>query len=923
MRLLPLYTAPRTSAVNTSPTLGHDPACTRCDRGDPLLLRSVCMKPEVQGNDGPVLLVVGEAPNRAEDAAQRPLGGAAGTWLRPLIAKLWPGIVVYESAVRCGTGAEVKDKHVEACRPYLARTVGLTRPVRILVLGKWAALGVLGRTVNPASVRRGYGWHIDEEEYEATGDEAAAAVPVYLLPSPRFAVGNRFHRADFEADLERALRSPVPEYRPAGAEQTVLVESESDALDMVEAYHAAGVAAYDTETSGRMFTKGFRIEALTIWPMQLKGPAAWEVATLGFTFSRGAIESPWGRRWLANVLENPDLGKVGANIKYDENAVWCEPLLHVSVQGVLGDTRLDRKLLEAAVDGSLAVGAELVGMGGHKDEAREHLAMVRKDLLALVNEPARKPLASGKPRPPAVLNYLKRAEVDPECILAIRTGAAEVDTYSYRYLKEEVRSRYNALDACSTAHLYAYLAPRVEAAPNITLVRDEITNPAARAVVRMEQSGFGVDRAAMVMFGEHLDARRKEAEAKLAQYGAEVNWGSVKQVAEVLYVRLGLPVLARTESGAPSTDAATLEKLADKHPLPRAMLELRAVTTMEKFGPGMIPHIRDDGRLHPSYLLDGTASGRPSAQAPNLLNIPRAKGSVEGKMVRDCFIARPGYKLVELDMSQQELRIAARRSGDRNMVALFQDDSADFHMAVLERVCEDAYGVPLAEVQRLQAAALRVKLAKRAGTPYDEGDRRDADRLDEMRSRNKGVVFGRMYGKTEAGFAADFGISTKAAARIVQAVTGQFPDFNAWCITQMAFGRRHGGVYTEWRGQQARWRPLPAIADAGDARKGARENAERSTINTPIQGEAADYVTASLWPIIQAYDAEGLDAQLICTVYDSVLSEVADADVADSVRLVRAILTSHDSGPVPLKADCKTGQSWGSMTDYELPRAQA
>lgn len=1224
-KTLPLYEAPRASALNQSATLPSNPACELCERH--AFSSAVCMKPErtvLTTGTVRTVLVVNEAPSSSDGHNQRPMSGQVGGFIRALLQKHWKGTVIFDHAVRCA-GKRLDDKSqkvADACRPYLAHSVGRIEGLdRVLVLGKWASYGVLGRRVPMHSVDGGYGWHIDPDVFEETGDEAEAAIPVYLLQNPELVVGNRFLRRDFERSMERALTRPAPPYDPTRRSVTHRVLDEGDAIDAYSACTESGGFAYDVETSGEMWNADFRIESLTAWPIhvgrEVNGiPSIDAVAEVGWTWTREAIEDRARVGWLRQLLQNDEILKGGLNTKYDNLSALADAALRARVSGRIFDARLIRKLLDPGVDGDLETNAELVGMGGHKHEAHAMVKAIDHDLNLLAGEDDRKSLASGKPRQPVKLSFLDRSRVNPEHVAKLRANPKlSAKAFAYHYLDPEVRDRYNGLDACSTGHLLKELVPRLQASPNLSAIHEKVVTTAAFATTRMEEWGVAVDRQNVVLFDEHLQRERARVQLKLDAYGKDVNWGSPAQLADVLFKRLKLPYPRKAIDGKQlSTDAGVLSLLAQKHALPAAILEMRHFDTMDRYAGGMLPYIRDDGRIHTSYLLDGTEcmpagelvltargylpveevkvgdtvlthkgrarkvtrtvknnpepiygvslangarlrvnakhpfrvgdewveaqhlvqgapvsvhsdeerwalipgwrgyevstwgrvrnvhsqkllaqqpkgrwghlkvslkrngarergadfrdfavhrlvllahrgpdagevrhlngiawdntlanlaygtrkenaldsvahgtmshrgahngqrklteaaaqeirmrapltthaalarefnvsrelvrdvcagkrwqekvydeprasfgvstvlyasrtgiseatygltveedhshvtggivthnTGRPSGRDPNLLNIPRGKGSAEGRMARNCFIAPPGKVLFELDMSQQELRVAAWLSGDPVMIDLFNQPDADFHSSVLDLVCETAHGVPRARLEELKAAAKRYK----AG---DASAKADADTLDELRSRTKAVVFGTGYGKVASSFAREWDISLVAAERMVEAILGPFVRYRAWMKEQIARGRVEGGVHTYWDGQIGRWRPLYAIADQGDARKGARENAERSTINTPIQGTAAEFVTASLGPMIDTFEDEGLiarGAKLVLTVYDSIMGECFPEDLDSCVRIGRHIMTSHDSGPVRLRADCKAGTRWGELTDYE------
>lgn len=281
-------------------------------------------------------------------------------------------------------------------------------------------------------------------------------------------------------------------------------------------------------------------------------------------------------------------------------------------------------------------------------------------------------------------------------------------------------------------------------------------------------------------------------------------------------------------------------------------------------------------------------------------------------MARNNFTARPGYVLVEGDMGQQELRVAAFITNDTNMIARFAS-GADFHRATLERIHKLAFKISDEEWAHLLAT--------------EHTDKAAADRLDELRSRTKSVAtFGVWYGKSAASLAEEMQCSVQEAQAVLDAILGDFPTARQWRQDIVQFATINGGVYTYWNGKKARWRPLPEIGLLGDSRedKGARGGAGRAAINTPIQGTGADFVTASLDPIVRRTLDDGYDdARVVLTVHDSVVGEVRKEEALDYARMMGQVMTSHYSGSVRLVADFKVGTAWGSMVGFDPTTATA
>ena len=300
------------------------------------------------------------------------------------------------------------------------------------------------------------------------------------------------------------------------------------------------------------------------------------------------------------------------------------------------------------------------------------------------------------------------------------------------------------------------------------------------------------------------------------------------------------------------------------------------------YASGLAEHARSDGRIHPNYKLDGARSGRTSCDSPNMQTLPRAKDSTEGKMARDCIAAPDGFTLVEFDFSQVELRVAAMLSGDIVMQQIFRD-GVDVHRRTAELIAPVAWGIQPEQVE------------------------------DKHRSQAKTCVFALLYGSSDASIAARLGISMAAAARLREAIFGQFKKLGAYCQDQVMRARRTGETWTYWNGQRARRRPLHRIADNDSE---SRSRAENGAFNSPIQGTASGYCMMSLIRAVQWIEEDCVpDVKLVLTVHDSLLFEVREEMIDEVTSVVPRIMISWPMKGLPLVVDGKVGKSWGSMED--------
>jgi DNA polymerase I len=523
--------------------------------------------------------------------------------------------------------------------------------------------------------------------------------------------------------------------------------------------------------------------------------------------------------------------------------------------------------------------AELVGLGGHKEEAgaanAAALAPIRRALSAETRakkkaEKAGVPFVRGKlPVPP-----------EWERIVRLTRERGDKDAkYLFALIPDDVRDRYNARDALATARLGELFESQLVLEPDLRRTWDVLVQPASNSLAQIEGWGVKVSRERVQAFDAYLDLKCTDAMNQLTGFYSDVNWDSPKQVADVLYKRLKLPCPKLTKSGSDSTDKDVLELLADKHPLPAVLLRYRVFDKMRgTYAGGLLNHVRADGRVHGSYLLDGARSGRLSCVEPNLQNIPRPDTD-EGKMARDCYVADDGNVLVSADYSQIELRVAAMLSGDKVMTEMFKS-GADFHLSTAKLISKLAWGIEPDQVEK------------------------------KHRSAAKTVNFGLIYGMFDTTLAARIGCSVGEARAVREAILGHFKDLAAWSNDQVRYARKHGHSLTYWNGRIARKRLLWHIADGDDS---IRVHNEHAAVNTPVQGSAADYTLASLDAIVEWIQRDAVPSRVVLTVHDSIVQEVAREAVDEVIWNTRRIMVGWPSGDVPLAVDFEVGESWGSL----------
>ncbi len=408
-----------------------------------------------------------------------------------------------------------------------------------------------------------------------------------------------------------------------------------------------------------------------------------------------------------------------------------------------------------------------------------------------------------------------------------------------------------ALDAAGLARLHA-----------------EVERPLVRVLAAMEQVGIAVDSAAMGAMSAEFGAAMRDLEGRIhAAAGRPFNVASTRELAQVLFVELGLPVGRRLKTG-PSTDQDVLEKLAEAHPLPRLVLEHRSLSKLKGTYVDALPMLVDpaDGRIHTTYNQAGAATGRLSSQDPNLQNIPIRTDL--SRRIRAAFVAPPGRMLVSADYSQIELRILAHYSEDASLLDSFQRRE-DVHT----RTAAETFGVPGGDV-----------------TP-------DQRRVAKM------LNFGIAYGLSAFGLSQRLDMPPAEAQAIIDRYFARYTGVKRWLDATVAQARETGCVRTLW----GRRRELPEIRARNP---GLRQAAERMAVNTPIQGTAADIIKLAMLRVDRALAQERLDARMLLQVHDELVLEVAEGDVAAAEALVRRAMEGAAELMVPLDVEVGKGPSW-------------
>ncbi|ROH93785.1 DNA polymerase I [Stagnimonas aquatica] len=606
--------------------------------------------------------------------------------------------------------------------------------------------------------------------------------------------------------------------------QATLVVDEAVFAEMLAALEAAELICFDTETDSlesnraRLVGLAFAVEAGKGWYL----PLAHDY--LGAPAQLPAAEV---LARLKPLLEDPAKAKVGQHAKFDCNVL---ALQGIQVRGLAYDTMLESYVLDAAGN--------------------------RHDMDTLAEK------------------YLGH-----KTIAFSEVAGKGKNQITFNQVALDIAAAYSAEDADITLRLHQTLYPRLAETPSLLAVFERLEMPLVPVLAAMEQTGVKVDAAMLAKISGELALRMAELQAQAyAEAGTEFNLGSPKQLQELLYGKLGLPVLAKTPKGDPSTAEDVLEDLAAQHPLPRLILDWRSVSKLRSTYTETLPLQINPrtGRIHTSYHQAVAATGRLSSQDPNLQNIPVR--NAEGRRIRHAFVSEPGKLLCSIDYSQIELRLMAHFSGDAKLVEAFQSGK-DIHQATAAEV----FGLSL-----------------------------DAVSSDQRRAA-KAINFGLIYGMSSWGLAKQLAIGRAEAQDYIDRFFARYPGVKRFMDDTKSAAKERGYVETLF----GRRLYLPNI---NSKNQGLRQYAERTAINAPLQGTAADLIKAAMIDLHAYLSHQAPAVKMIMQVHDELVFE-APAEQMSALapelarRMVRVLHEgAHRPAPlaVPLVADFGIGDNWES-----------
>ncbi len=596
--------------------------------------------------------------------------------------------------------------------------------------------------------------------------------------------------------------------------QTVL--NKADFNLWLEQLRTAELIAFDTETTSLDYMQAeivgvsFAVEA---------GKAAYVPVAHSYPGAPDQLDRDWVLAQLKPLLEDSDKAKVGQNLKYDMSVLAN---YRITLRGIAFDT-----MLESYVWNSTA--------GRH-------------DMDSLATR------------------YLSLKTVHFEDIAG--KGAKQL---TFDQIPLEQAGFYAAEDADITLRLHQTLWPQLEGEPSLSNLLRDIEVPLVPVLSRIERTGVLIDRAMLATQSRELATRLHDLEQQAHEIaGRPFNMSSPKQIGQIFFTELELPVIAKTPKGAPSTAEGVLQELAEMgHELPTVILEHRGLAKLKSTYTDKLPEMidPDTGRVHTSYHQAVAATGRLSSSDPNLQNIPIR--SEEGRRIRHAFVPEAGSRMLAADYSQIELRIMAHLSDDAGLLKAFAE-GADIHRATAAEV----FGV----------------------------DKLEDVSIDQRRSA-KAINFGLIYGMSAFGLARQLGIARSAAQEYVDLYFSRYPGVLEFMDSTKESARDKGYVETLF----GRRLYLPDIKARNPAR---RAGAERTAINAPMQGSAADIIKRAMLAVDGWIQTQQPALKLLMQVHDELVFEVEENTLESSSSRIRHCMQSAAELKVPLLVEVGVGDNW-------------
>jgi DNA polymerase-1 len=643
--------------------------------------------------------------------------------------------------------------------------------------------------------------------------------PQQLMPSP--ADTERLRELYNWLESKRLLESLEGEIEEASQEpelaadyQTLLTKADFDRW--LRRLQRAKLFAFDTETTSLDY---MRAEVVGVSFALEPGEAAYVPLTHDYPGAPQQLGREWVLAQLKPLLEDEALPKVGQNLKYDMSVL----LRHgIEMRGIVFDTMLESYVLDSTA--------------------------TRHDMDSLA------------------ANYLALKTIKYEEVAG--KGAKQL---RFDQVPLEQAAPYAAEDADITLRLHQVLWTRLEREKALVKLFREVEMPLVPVLSRMERTGVRIDSAMLAKQSQELAKRMHGLEQQAYEMaGRPFNLGSPKQIGQVFFEELELPVIAKTPKGAPSTAESVLQELAEQgHELPALILEHRGLSKLKSTYTDKLPEMvnSESGRVHTSYHQAVAATGRLSSSDPNLQNIPVR--TEEGRRIRQAFIPESGWRIVAADYSQIELRIMAHLSGDETLLQAFSK-GLDIHRATAAEV-------------------------------FTGGDL-EAVSGDQRRSA-KAINFGLIYGMSAFGLARQLGIERGEAQSYVDLYFDRYPGVKAFMDEIRSDAHDKGYVETLF----GRRLYLPEINSRNGQRRAA---AERTAINAPMQGTASDIIKRAMLRVDEWIQQEQPGVRMIMQVHDELVFEVQEQRVEEACGQIRGYMEGAAELQIPLLVDVGVGDNW-------------
>jgi DNA polymerase-1 len=594
---------------------------------------------------------------------------------------------------------------------------------------------------------------------------------------------------------------------------TILTQADFDIW--LNKLKTADLFAFDTETTSLNYMEA---QLVGVSFCVTAGEAAYLPVAHDYLDAPEQLDRAQVLALLKPILEDPKVKKVGQHLKYDKNVLAN---YDINLQGIEFDTMLESYVLNSVA--------------------------TRHDMNSLADM------------------YLGQKTIHFEDVAG--KGAKQI---TFNQVPLDKATPYAAEDADITLRLHNTLWRKLSENLDLVSVFREIELPLSPVLAKMEQFGVLIDSQKLAQQSQDLAVRILELEKEVHELaGEEFNLGSPKQLQEILYKKMDLPVLKKTPKGAPSTAEEVLQELAINYPLPKLLMEYRGLSKLKNTYTDKLPKMINarTGRVHTSYHQAITATGRLSSTDPNLQNIPIR--TEEGRRVRQAFIPREGYKIVAADYSQIELRIMAHLSGDKGLLKAFENGQ-DIHTATASEV----FDTPVVDVSI------------------------------EQRRNAKAINFGLIYGMSAFGLSKQLNISRHDAQKFMDLYFERYPSVLTYMENTRQIASEKGYVSTVF----GRRLYLPEInATNGLRRKGA----ERAAINAPMQGTAADIIKKAMLKVAQWIETLPVDdVRMIMQVHDELVFEIKQYRLAEYRNEIISLMEQAVQLDVPLIVEAGVGENW-------------